>query len=289
MPNSEAPVGVLIVDDEPRIRDALTRVLDPMGFVTSTAGRGDEGLDILSRNNIDIVLLDLKLPDINGMEVLRTICDRHPHIVVIIITGFGSVQTAAEAMRNGAYDLLPKPFEPDQLRIAINRALEKMRLERAARQLQQERLRTLSDLSLEKSRVHTIINALPIGVMVTDPKGEVVLLNPALSQYMELPADTTAGQPLEAYIQDEGLRRLIIAFSQGCHIDAEESPTYEFSIGEDKYLFARGKPILGEQGQCPGRCRHGSGHHRHESPGSPQARIRGQSLPRTQIPPLHHP
>ncbi len=252
MPDDEAPAGVLIVDDEPRIRDALTRVLDPMGLTTLTAGRGDEGLDILSQKKIDIVLLDLKLPDINGMEVLRTICDRHPHIVVIIITGFGSVQTAAEAMRNGAYDLLPKPFEPDQLRIAINRALEKMRLERAARRLQQERLRTLSDLSLEKSRVHTIINALPIGVMVTDPHGEVVLLNPALSRYMELPADTTTGQPLEAYIQDEGLRRLIIAFSQGCHIDAEESPTYEFSIGENKYLFARGKPILGDKGQCLG-------------------------------------
>lgn len=252
MPNDEAPVGVLIVDDEPRIRDGLTRVLDPMGFVTATAGRGDEALDILSRNDVDIVLLDLKLPDVNGMEVLRSIRNRHPHIVVIIITGFGSVQTAAEAMRNGAYDLLPKPFEPDQLRIAVNRALEKMRLERSTRQLQEERLRTLSDLSLEKSRVNTIINALPIGVLVTDTQGQVVLLNPAFSQYMELPSDTTAGLTLETCVQDDGLRQLIMEFSQGCHIGADESPTYEFSVGEDRYLFARGKPVPGEQGECLG-------------------------------------
>ena len=66
MPDDEAPAGVLIVDDEPRIRDALTRVLDPMGLTTLTAGRGDEGLDILSQKKIDIVLLDLKLPDINA-------------------------------------------------------------------------------------------------------------------------------------------------------------------------------------------------------------------------------
>ena len=252
MPDTQPPVGVLVVDDEPRIRDALMRVLGPMGFKTETAGRGKEALDILSREAIDIVLLDLKLPDINGMAVLGTIRERHPHIVVIIITGFGTVQTAAEAMRNGAYDLLPKPFEPDQLRIAINRALEKMRLERAALQLEQERLRTLSDLSLEKSRVHTIINALPIGVMVTDTQGEVVLINPAFAQYMELPADTGAGRPLNAYVHDEGLRRLIMEFSQGCHVDTEEGPTYEFSVGEERYLFARGKPVLGAQGQCLG-------------------------------------
>ncbi|MBE0586429.1 MAG: response regulator, partial [Hydrogenophaga sp.] len=252
MPNEQPPVGVLVVDDEPRIREALTRVLGPMGFETATAGRGKEAFDILSQKEIDIVLLDLKLPDVNGMDVLRTIRERHPRIVVIIITGFGSVQTAAEAMRNGAYDLLPKPFEPDQLRIAINRALEKMRLERATRQLEQERQRTLSDLSLEKSRIHTIINALPIGVMVTDTRGEVVLLNPAFAQYMELPAGTCAGQTLAAYVHDEGLRRLVMEFSQGCHVDANDSPTYEFSVGEDKYLFARGKPVLSAQGQCLG-------------------------------------
>ncbi len=252
MRNGPESIGVLVVDDEPRIRAALKRVLDPMGYRTLTAGRGDEALALLDRENVAIVVLDLQLPDINGMEVLRVICRQYPHMVVIIITGFGTVQTAAEAMRNGAYDLLPKPFEPDQLRLAIRRAQEKMHLEEETRQLQQEKLRTLADLFLEKSRVHTIINALPIGVLVTDAQSRVVLLNPAFSTLMELPQETAAGQTLENYIQDSGLRHLILSFSQACQLDNVESPTYEFSIGEHRFLFARGRPVLGEQSQCLG-------------------------------------
>lgn len=252
MDNAPDPIGVLIVDDEPRIRDGLQRVLMPMGYRVIATGLGKDALDLLAREEVAIVVLDLQLPDINGMEVLRTICRHYPHMVVIIITGFGTVQTAAEAMRNGAYDLLPKPFEPDQLRIAINRAREKMLLEQEARRLQQEQLQTLADLSLEKSRISTILKALPIGVMVTNALGEVVLFNPAFKRYMELTEATAEGAPLDVYIQDDALRRLVMEFSQGCHIGPDDSPTYEFSIGQDKFLFARGRPVLGDNGQCLG-------------------------------------
>ncbi|MFZ1986972.1 MAG: ATP-binding protein [Desulfatitalea sp.] len=251
---SHAPdaVGVLVVDDEPRIRDGLTRVLVPMGYRVTAVGRGEEALVLLARGDTAIVLLDLQLPDINGMLVLRAIRERYPHIVVVIITGFGTMQTAAEAMRNGAYDLLPKPFEPEQLRIAIRRAHEKMLLEKEARQLQQDKLRTLADLSLEKSRTHTIIDALPIGVMVTNAQGEVVLFNPTFARYMALADGTAEGQPLADYIADEALRRLIMEFSQGCHVGPDDSPTYEFSLGDDKFLFARGRPVQDDQGRCVG-------------------------------------
>ncbi|RJQ84278.1 MAG: response regulator [Desulfobacteraceae bacterium] len=252
MSNAPDRVGVLIVDDEPGIRQGLQRVLDPMGYRVVSAENGRQALDLVSREAVSIVLLDLQLPDVNGMEILRAICRDYPHMVVIIITGFATVQAAAEAMRSGAYDLLPKPFEPDQLRIAINRASEKMFLEKEARLLQQEKLRTLADLSLEKSRTHTIIDALPIGVLVTNANGEGVLFNPTFARYMGLPPTATAGGPLKDYIEDEGLRRLTQEFSQGCHIGTDDSPTYEFNFGEDKYLFARGRPVMDEQGQCVG-------------------------------------
>ncbi len=251
MNDAATPIGILIVDDEPRIRHGLKRVLTPMGYHIIEASRGEEAIAALPHKQVDIALLDLQLPDIHGMEVLRTICREYPHIVVIIITGFGSVQTAAEAMRNGAYDLLPKPFEPDQLRIAINRAQEKMFLERKAKKLQIEKNRTLADLSLEKSRIHTIINALPIGVMVTDTNGLVVLLNPTFIQYMDLAPNCAPGRELAHYIHDNALQKLIMEFSQGCHIGPEDSPTHEFSVG-DRYLIARGQPVLGENRQCLG-------------------------------------
>ncbi|MBT8339970.1 MAG: response regulator [Desulfatitalea sp.] len=252
MSDGTAETTVLIVDDEARIRDGLVRILTPMGLRPLVADRGAAALDLLESEPVGILLLDLKLPDTDGMQLLQTVRRRHPHIVVIIITGFGSVQTAAEAMRNGAYDLLPKPFEPEQLRLAIQRAQEKMRLESEARTLQQAQLRTLADLSLEKSRTHTIINALPIGVLVTSAAGEVVLLNPTFLNYMALPADTAPGGSLSDYIADEGLHRLIMEFSRGCHVGPGESPTYEFSINGDKFLFARGRPVQGRQGECLG-------------------------------------
>lgn len=251
MNSASDPISVLIVDDEARIRDGLKRVLTPMGYHITEAGRGEQALAILADEQVDIALLDLQLPDINGMDILRIICDRYPHIVVIIITGFGSVQTAAEAMRNGAYDLLPKPFEPDQLRIAINRGQEKMLLQKEAQLLQLEKTRTLAHLSLEKSRIHTILNALPIGVMVTDTQSKVVLVNPTFTYYMDLPVDTLPGQTIDHYIRDTVLQQLITEFSQGCHIGAEDSPTYEFSV-DDRFLFARGQPVLGENEQCLG-------------------------------------
>jgi len=249
-------VCVLVVDDEPRIRDGLKRVLDPMGYFVLTASSGREALSMLASRDVAIVVLDLQLPDTNGMDVLNVIRQRHPHIVVIIITGFGTVQTAAEAMRKGAYDLLPKPFDPDQLRLAIARAREKMHLEEEARTLQQEKRRTLNDLAVEKSRLHTVLNALPIGVLVTNAEGAGVLLNPAFARYMNLPRDTAPGRDLTAYVQDEGVCHMIRALcdecpDKGCP-DIEQSPTHEFSIGEEKYLLARGEKILGEQGDCLG-------------------------------------
>lgn len=249
-------VCVLVVDDEPRIRDGLKRVLNPMGYFVLTVSSGREALATLASQDVAIVLLDLQLPDTNGMEVLNVIREKHPHIVVIIITGFGTVQTAAEAMRKGAYDLLPKPFDPDQLRLAIGRAREKMHLEEEARNLKLEKRRTLNDLSVEKSRLHTVLNALPIGVLVTNADGAGVLLNPAFARYMNLPQDTAPGRDLTAYVQDEGVCRMILALCGDCPDkdcpDIAESPTHEFSIGEEKYLLARGEKILGEQGDCLG-------------------------------------
>ncbi|MCJ8499275.1 ATP-binding response regulator [Desulfatitalea alkaliphila] len=245
-------VCVLVVDDEPRIRESLRRVLDPMGYCVRTAADGQAALAVLDREPVAIVLLDLQLPDMHGMAILHRIRERYPHIVVIIITGFSTVQTAAEAMRSGAYDLLPKPFDPAQLRLAINRAREKMALEAEARHLQQEKLRTLADLSLEQSRLRAILDTLPIGVLVTDNQGGVVLFNPTFASFMELPADTPPGRELARYVRDDGLRSRIAALSGGCATDGEEGTAYELCTGGETFLLARGRPVVGEQGQCLG-------------------------------------
>jgi signal transduction histidine kinase len=246
------PIRVLIVDDEKSIRDGSERILKRMDFNVHLASRGDEGLEILAREKPAIVLLDMKMPGMSGMEVLGHIRNTAPSVIVIVITGFATIETAIEAMKNGAYDFIPKPFEPDQLRIVVNRARETLRLTREREQLEMERRRTLADLDTEKSRLHTILNSLPNAVVVTNTDGRVVLMNPALRNLLELDPGLNAGQPIETYLPDEGFCSLVKNISRGKFVDFEDIPTYELSHGSEKFLLAKGRPVIGERRECLG-------------------------------------
>lgn len=252
MNNSPEAVNVLVVDDEQDIRDGSERILTRIGFHVQKASRGEEALEIFERNQVAIVLLDLKMPGIDGLEVLRRLKKINEQILVIVITGYATVETAIEAMKRGAYDFIPKPFEPDQLRIVVNRAADKIRLQMETEKLTLERQRTLLDLDTEKSRIRTIIESLPDGVLVTNTTGQIVLMNPSLRQLLDLDSDIQAGQPISAYIHDEPLCQLIQEISQGKHIDFDDIPDYEFTLTGDKYLLARGQPVLGEKRECLG-------------------------------------
>lgn len=252
MQSSPDPVTVLVVDDEKGIRDGSERIISRMGCKALTAKNGEEGLDIVGRTDVAIVLLDLKMPGIDGMEVLKRIQAKDQDILVIVITGFATIETAIEAMKRGAYDFVPKPFEPDQLRIVVNRAREKIWLKKETEKLESERRRNLADLGTEKSRIHTIIDSIPNGIVVTNADGQVVLMNPAFCRLLDLAADTAIGGQISGYLPDEGLCRLIVEISSGRHVDFDDIPTYEFSVGGDRFLMARGRPVLGERNACLG-------------------------------------
>ncbi len=242
---------ILIADDEGDIRDGAERILKRIGFRVVKAARGDEAQKTVEALRPDMVLLDLKMPGLDGMEVLKFIQQMDPRILVIIITGYATVEAAIEAMKRGAYDFIPKPFEPDQLRIVVNRTAEKIRLRREAEQLEQEKLRTLADLDTEKSRIHSIVESLPDGVLVTNTAGNVVLMNPACRQLMGL-ADMKPGRPIDGCIPDEALCQLIQDISQGRILDYEDIPAQEFALPDGKYLRARAQPVLGERKECLG-------------------------------------
>lgn len=252
MAQDSESIRVLIVDDEKSIRDGSERILSRMGFTVYLASRGDEGLDVLAREKPAIVLLDMKMPGMSGMEVLGHIREKYPSVIVIVITGFATIETAIEAMKNGAYDFIPKPFEPDQLRIVVNRARETLRLTRERELLERERRRTLADLGTEKSRLYTILNSLPNGVLVTNSDGQVVLMNPALRILLELDPCQKPGQPIETYVPDEGFCSLVKNISSGKFVDFEDIPTYEFNHGDEKFLLAKGRPVIGERRECLG-------------------------------------
>lgn len=243
---------ILVIDDEQGIRDGCERILKRMKFDVRTASRGDEGLKILAEAPIPIVLLDLKMPGMDGLEVLDRIRERYPSIVVIIITGFATIETAIQAMKQGAYDFVPKPFEPDHLRIVVERARENITLTLEARKLAAERRKTLLDLDTEKSRMRTILESLPNALVVTNVEGRVVLMNPVFMQFFGIDPCQPTGEPIENYVSDEGLCRLIRDISAGSHPNGAEPPSHELELPGGVYLMARGKPVVGEEGECLG-------------------------------------
>jgi DNA-binding NtrC family response regulator len=115
---------ILVIDDEAIVRVSCERVLTPEGYDVRVVSKGADALDILSRENFDLVLTDLKMPDMDGLEVLKEIKSRWPRINVIIITGYGTISTAVQAIKLGAYEYLEKPFTPEDILRAVQRAFE---------------------------------------------------------------------------------------------------------------------------------------------------------------------
>ena len=131
--------AILVIDDEKAKRDSCCQVLIKDGYRAETAENGDSGLQKIREIKPDLILIDLKMPGMSGIELLEKISDIDPDIVSIVITGYATIESAVEAMKRRAYDFLAKPFTPDQLRIVIERGLERRRLAIESARLRREK------------------------------------------------------------------------------------------------------------------------------------------------------
>ena len=129
---------ILIVDDEEVLRDVLQVVLHREGFAVVTAASGEEALNRLDTEEVDLVILDIMLPGISGIDTLRAIRIANPHLPVIIVTAFSSIDGAIEAMKHGAFHYIPKPFKNEEVVLTVNKALEQRRLSRENERLKAE-------------------------------------------------------------------------------------------------------------------------------------------------------
>jgi len=129
------PGRILFIDDDPAGREVALFNLRKAGYETIPAADGREGLSLFSASPFDLVITDLKMPGISGMEVLRKVRAGSPDVPVLVITAFGNVETAVAAMKEGAYDFIGKPFHRDQLLLAVSKALERRRLATEVRNL----------------------------------------------------------------------------------------------------------------------------------------------------------
>ncbi len=125
---TQPAANILEVDDEDSIREGCRQALEAEGHRVRTAADGRLGLLAAHEESFDIALLDLKMPGVGGMQVLKTLREESPHTVVLVITGYATIESAVEAIREGAYDYLPKPFTPEAMTTLVARALDRRQL-----------------------------------------------------------------------------------------------------------------------------------------------------------------
>ncbi|OGU09218.1 MAG: hypothetical protein A2075_00085 [Geobacteraceae bacterium GWC2_58_44] len=170
---------ILIIDDDPGLRKTLADILKLRGFETLAAGSGSVGLALLKDNPVNLVLIDLGLPDMPGVDILIRIKADFPAIEAIIVTGNATVDSAIEATNRGAFSYLVKPYEIEQLLLNIRRAIEKQQAETAVKENEQ-RLKTLfefqpSGILVIDSQTHTITDAnLSAALLIGAPKEQIV-------------------------------------------------------------------------------------------------------------------
>jgi DNA-binding NtrC family response regulator len=131
-------LNILIVDDERSIREACREVAQSLGFTAYVADSAEHAHRLLETQNFDAVLLDLRLPGAGGLEAMRRIKERRPEAVVVVVTGYGTVQSAVQAMKNGAYDYVTKPFSLDELKLLLERVSSHLKLKSENRMLREK-------------------------------------------------------------------------------------------------------------------------------------------------------
>ena len=189
------PPRILVVDDESRIREACKLVLEECGYEVSMVSSGTQAIEGVSAEHFDIILLDLMMPEMSGFDVLARIKALDPGTVVIVITGYATLEHSVEAMKKGAFDFIPKPFSPEHLRVTVAKAIEYT-----------EALRDIAD---SRSRLRVLVNHIADGVMCTNPQNQIALANPAFLRMVGCPAPSAIGWQMDEVVLYPQIREMV--------------------------------------------------------------------------------
>ena len=240
---------ILVIDDEQVIRDGVERALATEGHMVAKAADGLAGLEMLQSESFNIVLTDLMMPGMDGFAVLDWIRENQPHIQVIVITGFATVTKAVSAMKQGAFDFVGKPFTPDYIRVVVNRAVDRLRLQEETARLRAEKQMGLEAIDKSESRLKTVFGCMAEAVLITDADGIVVLHNPAAIKNLEIQTDPFIGKHLSASIRDATAVSMVEEV-----VKNSKAVIREFSPGaiSRKFLRAYCSPVITEQNAVVG-------------------------------------
>lgn len=250
-PLSKRMNSILIIDDEEFIRDNLNRILEKDGYRTFLARKGLEGIEIAGREDIDLVLLDLNLPDINGIEVLKQIKQIDSSMLVIVITGYATVDSAVEALKLGAYDYIKKPFKADAIKLIVKLALETLILKKEVNILKRLGRRDSRIIAESQAMKDVIKNALEVakhpetGVLIT---GESGTGKEVIARLIHEESDRSSYPFVDincASLPEQLLESELFGYEKGAFTDARSSKTGLFEEANLGTLF------LDEIGEMP--------------------------------------
>ena len=183
-----APYRILVVDDEEKIRKSLSGLLEDNGYEVVTAGSGPECLQTISAQDFDLVILDIVMPEMSGIEVLQKIKEKYKDTEVIMISGYADKEKAIAAFRLGAYDLIEKPFEAREILNTIANCLNQLQLRRNVEKMTKE-------LASEKERLLVTLRSIGDGVIATDIAGKIALINKVAEDLTGWTEEEAIGRP----------------------------------------------------------------------------------------------
>jgi DNA-binding NtrC family response regulator len=240
------PATILIIEDEERMRRLLELVLKPEGYDLILASSGEEGIRVLTEQpGLDLIVTDLQLGTTSGLDVLETSKRVLPDVSVLIITGYGTVKSAVEAMRKGAYDYISKPVDNEELKILISRALQLRQLSQDNRALRAtlhdrfgfDRIVSVSTQMDEVKRLAMEVARTDVTVLITGESGTGKELLARAIHY----TSPRAGGPLVALncagIPEELLESELFGYEKGAFTDAKKSKRGRFQLADRGTLF----------------------------------------------------
>jgi two-component system phosphate regulon sensor histidine kinase PhoR len=241
---------IIVVDDEHGIREGCRRILASEGYSTDTAENGKAGLEMIKAKSYDLILVDLMMPVMGGLEMMDQVRTFDQDVIMVVITGFATIETAVEAIKHGGYDYIPKPFGPDQLIAVVNRGLEKRRLSLQTKRLMAERDQKLLEVAKEESKLRTIVNSMADGILVINRDHRLVLWNPAALKMLNLNEQIEPGKDIDDVIPQRPLIDVINkAFAPDTPRYTTISEEVEVTMPERRTLMVNASTIRDEKGE----------------------------------------
>jgi diguanylate cyclase (GGDEF)-like protein/PAS domain S-box-containing protein len=198
---------ILVVDDDVRMTQSVRELLAAYGYSSMTAGGGEEALRVLAEHDIDLMLLDLNMPGIDGYQVMRQVSEHHPGTDIVVISGETTFESATEALRNGAQDFLRKPYAPDRLIQILNGVLHKQRLEQNIREVNQR-------LEASEHRYRFIVNNSPDIIYMLDDRGRFAFVNERVTGLLGYKPEEILGRHYSELVHKEDLEKARYAFDE---------------------------------------------------------------------------